>query len=200
MIGRFSCRHCAALVNLLVRFDRTHRAVTENLDMASRTLTLLSTLALGSLVAMGSASAGADAAAPAQAAPSVAAPMKFPENPREAGARYGQAGGVAMVCYGMLTKPAVEELKAHYKGADLEAFNDQAKIILNAWKDLLACKHATGPNECKLSHGKSCYEANREIGMNGTKLPGLVDAKPEKSDPAAAAAPANAPTPAASTP
>ena len=112
--------------------------------------------------------------------------LKFPDNPREAGARYGQAAGVALVCYGMLTKPATEELKAHYTGDDLAAFTDQAALILNSWKDLLSCKHATGPNECKLSQGKSCYEANLEIGMNGTKLPGLVDAKPEQ----AAAAPA----------
>lgn len=155
--------------------------------MIGRPITLIAAMALASfaalsLAALGPALAGAEPAA----SPAVAPQLIFPSNPREAGARYGQAAGVAIVCYGMITKPAVEDLKAHYTGTDLEAFNDQAGIILNAWKDLLACKHASGPNECKLSHGKSCYEANREIGMNGSKLPGLVDAKPEKTDAAAA--------------
>ena len=113
----------------------------------------------------------------------VAAPAKpelvVPENPREAGARYGQAAGVALVCYGMRITGLPEELKAKYQGEALEAFNDQAELIVASWKDTLSCKHAGGPNQCRLSHAFSCAEAMKEIGPKGTKLPGLVEAKPE---------------------
>ncbi len=157
--------------------------------MAGRAREVIGVLAFAILTSVPTI-AGADPAQPHATAATVNNPtVSFPTNPREAGARYGQAAGVALVCYGMITKPTVDDLKAHYTGDDLAAFDDQAKLILDSWKQLLSCKHATGPNECKISQGKSCYEANLEIGMTGTKLPGLIDAKPEK----AAAAPAAAP-------
>ncbi len=125
------------------------------------------------------ASFAADGAgAPAKAA------LRVPENPREAGARYGQAAGVALLCYGMMTTAASDELKSKYQGEALAAFNDQAERILAMWKDTLSCKNAGGPNQCRLSHAFSCAEAMKEIGPNGTKLPGLVDEK----QPGAAAA------------
>jgi hypothetical protein len=152
--------------------------------MVSRALKLT-----GALMIAAMAHSPAFAADPTPAPVAAPPTLKFPDNPREAGARYGQAAGVALVCYGMVTKPAVDDLKAHYTGEDLAAFNDQAQLIIDSWKELLTCKRATGPNECKLSQGKSCYEANREIGMNGTKLPGLIDGKPVQSGAAAAVTP-----------
>jgi hypothetical protein len=134
------------------------------------------------------------AAQPARAgeAAAVAAPGKpelmVPSNPREAGARYGQAAGVALVCYGMRITGAPEVLKSKYQGEALAAFEDQAGRILTMWKDTLSCKKAGGPNQCRLSQAFSCAEAMKEIGPSGTKLPGLVEEKSagEKS----AAAPA----------
>ena len=114
----------------------------------------------------------------ATAAPAKAVLM-VPENPREAGARYGQAAGVALVCYGMRITGAPEMLKTKYQGEALAAFNDQAERILGMWKDTLSCKKAGGPNQCRLSQAFSCAEAMKEIGPNGKKLPGLVEAKPE---------------------
>jgi len=114
--------------------------------------------------------------------------LLVPSNPREAGARYGQAAGVALVCYGMRITGGSEELKSKYQGEDLAAFNDQAGRILTMWKDTLSCKNAKGPNECRLSHAFSCAEAMKEIGPAGTKLPGLVEEKPQSEK--AATAPA----------
>jgi hypothetical protein len=121
-----------------------------------------------------------DAAAPA---------LMIPSNPREAGARYGQAAGVALVCYGMRTTGASEVLRANYKGDDLAAFTDQADRILTMWKDTHSCKNAKGPNECRLSQAFSCAEALKEIGPAGSKLRGLVEAKPETAATDAAGAP-----------
>lgn len=114
------------------------------------------------------------------------APLVVPSNPREAGARYGQAAGVALLCYGMRTTGASEQLKSNYQGEALAAFTDQAERILDMWRDTLSCKHAGGPNQCRLSHAFSCAEAMKEIGPKGTKLPGLVDVKPDAEKSAAA--------------
>ena len=115
----------------------------------------------------------------ATASPATAV-LKVPANPREAGARYGQAAGVALLCYGMRTTEVSEQLKAKYQGEALASFTDQAERILAMWKDTLSCKHAGGPNQCRLSHAFSCAEAMKEIGPRGTKLPGLVDVKEER--------------------
>ena len=112
--------------------------------------------------------------------------LMVPDNPREAGARYGQAAGVALLCYGMKTTALSEELKSKYQGEALAAFNDQAERIVVMWKDTLSCEHAGGPNQCRLSQAFSCAEAMKEIGPNGSKLPGLVDTKPESANAATA--------------
>lgn len=39
--------------------------------------------------------------------------------PRDAGARYGEAAGAALVCYGLKITPHVAELRAGYDGTDL---------------------------------------------------------------------------------
>ena len=135
---------------------------------------LLAAIALG----LGAPALAGDAIANTPAIAAKAA-LVVPENPREAGARYGQAAGVALLCYGMRTTGMSDELKSKYQGEALAAFNDQSERILAMWKDTLSCKHAGGPNQCRLSHAFSCAEAMKEIGPNGSKLPGLVEAKPE---------------------
>ncbi len=49
---------------------------------------------------------------------------------REAGLRYGQAMGVARVCYGLRTTEAAARLEHTYQGADGEAFRAEAEQII----------------------------------------------------------------------
>lgn len=100
-----------------------------------------------------------------------------PLDARQAGARYGQALGVALVCYGLKTTPAVERLPTNYTGADADLFKAESEKVLLAWRDAKTCKKAGGPNECRLIHEWSCRDAVLEIGPEGTKLPGLVEPK-----------------------
>jgi len=95
--------------------------------------------------------------------------------PIELGTRYGQAAGVAVLCYGLKVMPKAEQLKNRFSGADREAFDKQAAKILAAWQKTLRCENSGGPNECKLSHTWSCQLGLKELGPNGTVLPGLVE-------------------------
>ena len=95
----------------------------------------------------------------------------------QVGTRYGQAAGIALVCYGLKVTPAVDSLKSRFKGAEREVFDKQAKKILAAWKRTLRCEDSGGPNECKLSHVWSCQQGLKELGPNGTVMPGLVEQK-----------------------
>jgi hypothetical protein len=94
--------------------------------------------------------------------------------PREAGARYGQALGVALVCYGLRTTSAVDRLPETYTDAGRIAFQQEADKVLAAWRQASSCQAAGGPNSCRLLHEWSCRDAIREIGPGGSKLPGLV--------------------------
>ncbi len=97
--------------------------------------------------------------------------------PREAGARYGQALGAALVCYGLSTTAAVPLLPATYVDKDRQAFDQEADRVLLAWREASICHAAGGPNPCRLAYLWSCRDAVREIGPNGTKLPGLIQEK-----------------------
>lgn len=98
-------------------------------------------------------------------------------SPNEAGARYGQALGVELMCLDLKMQPAAEALKATYQGTGLDTFTAQSNKVLEMWKDALSCRQAGGPNECKLSHMWSCREALKEIGPGGSKIPGLIGPK-----------------------
>ena len=95
--------------------------------------------------------------------------------PAQVGTRYGQAAGIALVCYGLKVTPKVDKLKNKFSGADRTAFNTQAAKVLAAWEKTLRCENSNGPNECKLSHTWSCQEGLKELGPQGTVLPGLVE-------------------------
>lgn len=99
--------------------------------------------------------------------------------PIELGTRYGQAAGIALVCYGLRVTPAVEGLKTRFEGADQATFEKTANKILASWKRTLRCEDASGPNECKLSHTWSCAQGFKELGPDGTVLPGLIERKVE---------------------
>lgn len=98
-------------------------------------------------------------------------------SPKDAGARYGEAAGAALVCYGLKITPRVADLRARYQGADLDEFDAQAGKILQAWREALDCQHADGPNDCKISQQWSCRQALQEIGPAGTALRGLLEPK-----------------------
>ncbi len=119
----------------------------------------------------GTGSSGAEdqkpVAAPAAAAPALAA--------RDAGIRYGQAAGAAVVCENTHATTKAEELIKSFSGAELDAFKLQADTVLAAWKKTLSCEDSGGPNQCRLSHQISCGEAYKEIGPEGKAVPGLIE-------------------------
>ena len=96
---------------------------------------------------------------------------------KAAGARYGEAAGAALVCYGLQITPRVAELRARYQGDELTEFDAQAGKILQAWRSVKSCDRADGPNDCKISQQWSCRQAVEEIGPNGTAVRGLVEPK-----------------------
>jgi hypothetical protein len=98
-------------------------------------------------------------------------------NAREAGARYGQALGVALVCYGLRTRSdGLSRLAAaHSDAKDHPDFQAEADKVLKSWQEASSCQNAGGPNPCRLVHEWSCRDALREIGPQGTELPGLVE-------------------------
>jgi len=104
-------------------------------------------------------------------------PSAKPLSPKDAGARYGEAAGAALVCYGLKITPQVAELRGRYQGADLAEFDAQAGKVLKAWRETLNCEHAEGPNDCKVSQQWSCRQAMQEIGPSGSEVRGLVEPK-----------------------
>jgi hypothetical protein len=104
-------------------------------------------------------------------------PDNGPLSAKDAGARYGEAAGAALVCYGLRITPQVADLRGRYQGDELAEFDAQAAKILEAWRETLTCTHAEGPNDCKISQQVSCRQALQEIGPSGSALPGLVEPK-----------------------
>lgn len=103
--------------------------------------------------------------------------------PREAGARHGQAMGVVLLCYGLKTTPALDRLPEKYTGTDRAAFDDESRKVIAAWQDAGSCQQQRDPNICRLTYEWSCSAAVREIGPDGTVLPGLVEPKTEAAAP-----------------
>ena len=98
-----------------------------------------------------------------------------PLTAKDAGARYGEAAGAALVCYGFKITPQVTELRARYQGDDLAEFDAQAGKVLQAWRSTLTCEHADGPSDCKVSQQWNCQQALRDIGPDGSAVRGLVE-------------------------
>jgi hypothetical protein len=98
-------------------------------------------------------------------------------SPREDGARYGQAIGATLMCYKLETTDEFTALKTRYSGSELNVFSAEAEKIITAWRTVQTCGKAGGPNSCRLTQVWSCQEALREIGPNGSALPGLVRIK-----------------------
>jgi hypothetical protein len=124
-----------------------------------------------------SAAAASDAARAVVQPTATTQPSVKPLSPKDAGARYGEAAGAALVCYGLKITPQVAELRGRYQGADLDEFDAQAGKVLKAWRETLNCEHAEGPNDCKVSQQWSCRQAMQEIGPSGSEVRGLVEPK-----------------------
>ena len=96
----------------------------------------------------------------------------------QAGRRFGEAAGAALVCYGLRIRiDQVTELQSKYRGQDLAEFDEQAAKTIQTWQATKTCENANGPNECKVSQQRSCLQAVQEIGPGGTTVPGLVEPK-----------------------
>lgn len=89
--------------------------------------------------------------------------------------RYGQALGVARACYGLRATDTASALAGAYQGAEAETFRAEAERVQASWQDALSCAKSGGPNECRLIYEMSCRDAYREIGPEGSQLPGLVE-------------------------
>ncbi|MFZ0709681.1 MAG: hypothetical protein WAM53_06540 [Terrimicrobiaceae bacterium] len=96
----------------------------------------------------------------------------------EAGRRFGEAAGAALVCYGLrIRTDQVAELRSKYRDAALTEFDEQAAKTIQPWQATKTCENANGPNECKVSQQWSCLQAVQEIGPGGSAVPGLVEPK-----------------------
>lgn len=105
------------------------------------------------------------------------APVEAKLSATEAGRRYGEAAGAALVCYGLKITPRFEELRARYQGDDLSIFDSEAKKTVAAWRRTQTCELAGGPNDCKVSQQWSCRQAVQDVGPQGTAVPGLLEHK-----------------------
>ncbi len=96
----------------------------------------------------------------------------------EAGGRFGEAAGAALLCYGLrIRTDQVAELRSKYQGDALTEFDEQAAKTLQAWQATKTCENANGPNECKVSQQWSCLQAIQEVGPGGSAVSGLVEPK-----------------------
>jgi hypothetical protein len=102
----------------------------------------------------------------------------------EQGARHGQAIAAMATCPGAKTTVKVAELAAAVAPDDREAFQAASNRIIEAWQKAFACKDvdpAQSPREmngCRKAKILSCTMTWREIGPEGSALPGLLDFAP----------------------
>ena len=97
-------------------------------------------------------------------------------DPKEAGARYGQALGAVFACPGFRPGASLGPLMARFSGSDLDTFKAQAARVLGLWQQVKTCNAAAaGPDQCQVVQVKSCREALAEVGPTGTQQPGLIE-------------------------
>ncbi len=116
------------------------------------------------------------------------AQQAFPDKPLpgvdEQGARHGQALAAMKTCPGARTTAKVGELAAAIPGSDREVFDAASTRIVAAWDKAFRCTDidpAQFPRElngCRKSKILSCTSAWREIGPDGSALPGLLEFAP----------------------
>ncbi len=143
-------------------------------SMIIRRLSLMVTIACLT-AASAPEGAVADTSADGRPPPAVTGDDAAQLSAREAGARYGQALGVLEICLGSKVTSEGNALGQNYTGADQDVFKTQAAKIYEAWRNVKNCNKARDPNVCKIIMDKSCAAAEKEIGPNGTVLPGLVE-------------------------
>lgn len=122
-------------------------------------------LAVSAIAAVSAPALAERAAAPAREAPSA----------KDRGARYGQALGASLVCPFVHLLPAAEELRPSQPGADREQFEAEAKRVALVWQKTLACDPRADINRCRVLSEKSCSEAIRELGPEGTAVRGVLE-------------------------
>ncbi len=102
----------------------------------------------------------------------------------EQGARHGQAIAAMATCPGAKTTVKVAEIAAAISPEDREAFEAASNRIVQAWQKAFACQDvdpAQSPREmngCRKAKILSCTMTWREIGPEGSALPGLLEFAP----------------------
>jgi hypothetical protein len=102
----------------------------------------------------------------------------------EQGARHGQALAAMATCPGARTTIKVAELADAIASEDREAFEAASKQIVEAWQKAFTCQDvdpAQSPREmngCRKAKILSCTMTWREIGPEGSALPGLLEFAP----------------------
>ncbi len=130
------------------------------------------------LVTLLAAAAPADAGAPATLQRASTQPGQTTRlSPRDAGRRGGEAAGAVYACDWLRITQRAATLRSQYEGDALAEFDAEASRILAAWHTAKTCRNAGGPNECRITLQLSCQEALREIGPDGSALPGLLEPK-----------------------
>lgn len=124
---------------------------------------------------LGKAVLAAAYASMAANAGSAAAAAHEPRTPKDFGARYGQALGASLVCPFIHLLPEADALLKRHSGDNLAAFQAEAKRVALIWQKTLACDPRADINRCRILSEKSCSEAIREIGPEGTVAKGLIE-------------------------
>lgn len=106
------------------------------------------------------------------------------------GIRYGQALAAARTCPGARLTPKAAALEEGVAVTERRTFRDASDRIVAAWANAFACKDVDPAqtrdiNGCRRAKILSCTTTWREIGPDGTALPGLLEFRPEDDpDPA----------------
>lgn len=110
-------------------------------------------------------------------------PQRPALSPDVAGAHHGQAVAAARICPGARLTPAIDAAARIYTGAAADQFATQSAHIVAAWEKAFSCTDVDPAqfrdiNGCRKSKILSCTTAWREVGPDGTALPGLLEFRP----------------------
>ncbi len=108
-------------------------------------------------------------------------------SPEVAGAHHGQAVAAARICPGARLTPAADAAITAYSGAAADQFAAQSALIVAAWEKAFSCTDIDPAqfrdiNGCRKSKILSCTTAWREVGPDGSELPGLLEFRPADDD------------------
>lgn len=103
---------------------------------------------------------------------------------KDLGVRHGQAIAAVRICPGARLTVKVATLGTNLTRPDLAVFRDESDRILTAWASAFSCRDVDPAqtreiNGCRRAKILSCNQTWREIGPEGTELPGLIQFRPD---------------------